>query len=190
MQLEVEQKFRVGDLPRLVQRLVAVGRKSDRDFDVQPPVAQVDRYYAHPSRDFAQTDEALRIRRVGQENFVTYKGPKLDATTKTRREIELPIPPGDAGDRQFGELLLALGFRVVAEVCKKRQHAVVHWEGRAVEIALDEVQGVGQFVELEIVTGEEDLPAARACVQSLAAELQLTNAERRSYLEMLLTGGQ
>ena len=44
-----------------------------------------------PCRDFAQTDEALRIRTVGDTSFVTYKGPKLDATTKTRRELELPL---------------------------------------------------------------------------------------------------
>ena len=188
MHLEVEQKFRIVDSQGLMERLAAVGPLSDARHNFERPVVQVDRYYAHPSRYFAQTDEALRIRRVGQENFVTYKGPKLDAATKTRREIELGIPPGDEGDRQFGELLLALGFREVAEVCKLRRRGVVSWHGRQVEIALDDVQGVGQFVELEIVTGEDELPAARACIQSLAEALHLSNGERRSYLELLLEG--
>lgn len=186
MPLEVEQKFRVDDSAGLLQRLAALGPLSDEDHDFDRPLAQVDRYYAHPCRSFAQTDEALRIRRVGAENFVTYKGPKLDAVTKTRREIELPILPGDEGDRQFGELLVALGFQVVAEVHKARRHGVVHWQGRQVLVALDDVQQVGQFIELEIVTSDDDLAAARSCIQSLAQELGLRNSERRSYLEMLL----
>ena len=63
---------------------------SDRLTDTRPgePAEQVDTYFSHPARDFAATDEALRIRSIDQENFVTYKGPKLDATTKTRREID------------------------------------------------------------------------------------------------------
>ena len=85
MKLEVEQKFAVPDLGQLQTRLLELGAKAGE------PQLQVDQYFAHPARDFAQTDEALRIRRIGQSNFVTYKGPKIDATTKTRRELELPL---------------------------------------------------------------------------------------------------
>src|SRR6187401_1493860 len=99
MRYEVEQKHRVDDPAALAQRL------AERGVMAGPPVVQTDCYYAHPARDFAATDEALRIRSVGGESFVTYKGPKLDAATKTRREIELPLDQNDADGAQFGELL-------------------------------------------------------------------------------------
>ena len=93
MHIEVEQKFRATHSAELLARLERMGAV------FAEPVVQVDLYFAHPARDFAQTDEALRIRRVGERNFVTYKGPKLDAMTKTRRELELPLADGALGGR-------------------------------------------------------------------------------------------
>ena len=39
-------------------------------------VVQRDEYFSHPCRDFAATDEAFRVRRAGDDWFVTYKGAK------------------------------------------------------------------------------------------------------------------
>jgi len=180
MTFEVEQKFPVEELSAVEARLCELGAA------VGAPRQQVDRYCAHPNRDFAQTDEALRIRRVGEANFVTYKGPKIDAATKTRREIEIALPAGAEGDAQFAALLEALGFRPVAEVRKQRRTARLVWQEQAVEAALDEVQGLGSYVELELGADEQGLDAARAALTALTARLGLEHPERRSYLELLL----
>lgn len=82
---EVELKFRVDDPADLERRLVGLAAR------FREPVEQVDRYFAHPSRDFARTDEALRLRRVGDDVAVTWKGPRVDAATKTRQELELAV---------------------------------------------------------------------------------------------------
>ena len=55
------------------------------------------------------------------------------------------------------------------------------------EGALDEVDGVGSFVELELQADDAGLDAAKQKISKLAAELHLGPSERRSYLEMLLT---
>ncbi|MEX2113205.1 MAG: class IV adenylate cyclase [Pirellulales bacterium] len=180
MTIEVEQKYAVGDRVQLVRRLAALTPSAARS-DVQ-----VDCYYSHPSRDFAHTDEALRLRRVGDSNYITYKGPKLDATTKSRREIEIQLPSGTAAVSQTGELLTALGFTPVAQVTKRRDNSTVRWQGRDVAVALDSVDSLGDFVELEILVPDDELAAARECLLALAEHLQLTHAERRSYLELLL----
>ena len=91
MQLEIEQKYPVDDLQQVRKTLEALGAT------IESPICQVDLYFRHPVRNFVQTDEALRLRQVGEENFITYKGPKIDAETKTRREIELPLEPGRHG---------------------------------------------------------------------------------------------
>lgn len=183
MAIEVEQKFRVADLPALEARLAELGAVPGEDH------VQVDCYYAHPQRDFATTDEALRLRRVGSHNYITYKGPKLDASTKTREEIELALPAGDDGAVDSARLLEALSFRPVAEVRKRRRHFALTWEGRELGVCLDRIEELGDFVELEIVVGGEELAAARDAVASLARRLELTAAERRSYLELLLARG-
>src|SRR5690242_3845002 len=145
MHFEVEQKFALDNPAAVEAKLVVLGAI---ELDT---VEQVDRYFNHPARDFAQTDEALRLRRVGESNFVTYKGPKLDATTKTRRELELPLHSGEQAASEFAELLLALSFRSVADVRKQRRQLKLAWQQREIEIALDAVDGVGNFIELELV---------------------------------------
>ena len=54
------------------------------------------------------------------------------------------------------------------------------------EASLDEVEGVGTFVEFELVVEESGVEEAKACIQSLAQSFGLTQGERRSYLELLL----
>jgi adenylate cyclase, class 2 len=180
MHFEVEQKYRVENIVGFKHRLTEMGARA------QPVIVQVDRYFNHPSRDFYQTDEALRLRRVGDDNFITYKGPKLDAVTKTRREIELPLCAGSSAIDEYAELLSTLGFGFVAEVSKRRLRWQLDWHGQAVEIALDDVAGVGLFVELELPADEHSIEEAKTAIASLADELGLKHSERRSYLELLL----
>jgi len=135
---------------------------------------EVDIYFNHPGRDFAQTDEALRLRSVNGRCRLTYKGPKLSAISKARVEHET-----DSGDLEtMKNILLSLGFTVSGTVEKNR--SIYHHGG--IEICIDDVDGLGTFVELEkkglLGHGiEEELYA-------LAAELGLTRFERRSYLEL------
>jgi adenylate cyclase, class 2 len=180
MQFEVEQKHPVHDVRALEERL------AERGAQIGPPELQADQYYAHPCRDFAQTDEALRIRTVGDKSFVTYKGPKLDTTTKTRRELELPLNSNDADGAKFAELLRSLGFKLVAVVRKRRRSFQLEADGQQVEGALDEVDGVGLFVELELMADESGLGEAKHVISTLATELHLGPSERRSYLEIML----
>ena len=71
-------------IARVERILLERGATLSKDCD------QVDEYFNHPCRDFAVTDEALRLRK-DPDGKMTYKGPKLDRTTKTREEIEMDI---------------------------------------------------------------------------------------------------
>jgi adenylate cyclase class 2 len=179
--LEVEMKFTNVDFPSLERQLAEGGAHE------QTARTDADHYFNGPDRDFARTDEALRIRRIGAANFVTYKGPKRDPQTKTRTEIEVPLAEGDEAAVNFARLLQHLGYRPVAVVRKRRR--VFHWKrnGFDLEVCLDEVDGLGRFAELEIQAPEEQLEAARAVLLLTAASLGLTHSERRSYLELLLS---
>jgi adenylate cyclase, class 2 len=180
MHYEVEQKFPLENIGEVEAKLTALGAQFD------PPVEQIDHYFRHPARDFAQTDEALRLRQVGNQNFITYKGPKIDPATKTRRELELGLPGGPKTIGQFAELLAALGFTSVAAVIKQRRNATIHWGGFDVECSLDEVKNAGSYIELEISADESTLKNAKTSLANLADHLGLQLCERRSYLELVL----
>jgi adenylate cyclase class 2 len=181
MMLEVEMKFPIVDQAALEGRLQALGAR----FNLSR--VETDRYFNAPDRDFAVTDEALRIRQIEELSVLTYKGPKLDATTKTRTEIEVPLEVGGGGaaENMVG-ILKHLGYREVAVVRKARTLFHVAYQSFDVEICLDRVEDVGSYAEIEIQATPNQLDTARAAVLSLARELELQDSERRSYLELLL----
>jgi len=178
--LEIEMKFRCPDLQALRRRIEERGARpagSRVDFDT---------YFNAPHRNFAETDEAFRIRQIGDRSFLTYKGPRIDQQTKTRREIEVELATKPGTGAMSAEMLLALGFHQVAVVKKEREMFHHSIDGFDVEITLDRVENVGHYAELEIMAEEPKLPAAKAALLQLASDLGLTQSERRSYLELLL----
>lgn len=180
MTYEVELKFRLPNFERILPRLELLGASA------RPGMEQADRYFAHPQRDFGQTDEALRLRSVGDSNYITYKGPVIDRQTKTRHEIEIAYADGESAACQFAEMLTILGFREVRTVRKRRTPYDLTWEGRRLEFALDEVQQLGCFLEIEGLAEPPEREPVRDSILRLAEHLGLANPERKSYLCLLL----
>ena len=178
--LEIEAKYPLPDLASVAECLLGLGARLVEDR------CDADHYFNAPDRDFARTDEALRVRRIGKQNFITYKGPKLDRETKTRKEIEVAFAEGDSAADNLMSLLQELGYRPVAVVRKKRRIFEQERDGFTVHFCLDEVERVGTYAEIEIVAEESRFESAKAVLQQVAGELGLTQSERRSYLEMLL----
>lgn len=177
----------------------------------------IDKYYNMPenTRDFKETDEALRLRRVSEfkarsdpinfewfpieelnsprNNFktkefseITYKGSKIDTKTKSRIEHNCKIDDFNQMDLIF----TALGFRPVITV--KKQRVVLHMvvDSEDVEILLDKIEYLdGFYSELEImVASKEDIPRARNNLFALLKELGYgeNDSITVSYLELVL----
>lgn len=165
-------------------RNVLEGREAERVGHVR----QVDTYYNAPHREFAETDEALRIRResnysAGEEQTtkVTYKGPLLEAASKSREEHETIVDDDEA----MAGILAGLGFEPAATVAKERES----YRLGAYSLTLDQVEGLGTFVEIDREVDEEPaIEAAREEAVELLRELGLDPADqiRTSYLGLLL----
>ncbi|PSP63257.1 class IV adenylate cyclase [Halobacteriales archaeon QH_8_64_26] len=168
------------------------------DAEFRGTIEQDDTYYDAPHKDFGETDEALRVRRErivetagesGTESedrtetaVLTYKGPLVDSESKTRREIETDVGDGNA----IEEALAALGFEPAATVSKTRSiYAAAEEEWTLV---CDRVEGLGEFLEVELEAEEDRIETARERVYDVLEDLGLDpeNGTRTSYLEMLL----
>ncbi|GAB4149184.1 MAG: class IV adenylate cyclase [Planctomycetaceae bacterium] len=180
MPYEVEMKFPLADSAELESRL------AELEATVHPTIEQIDTYYNHPARDFAETDEALRVRTVNGQYVVTYKGPLVDPVTKTRHEIEIPVGDETVSGEQMKLVLENLGFTKVRDVRKTRKPFTVSWKDVPFEIVLDDVAELGTFAEIETTADSDNREAATQAIQDFARELGLENSERRSYLAMLL----
>ena len=179
--LEVEFKFRVTDYDAVQAAALALGAIPGTSG------IQEDEYFGHPVRDYVETDEALRIRITQGSTRLTYKGPLIDPVAKTRREIEIPVSGGSEAASQMRNLLVALGFKPVRLVRKHRQSLSLRFEERNVELVCDTVDGLGTFVEIEILAEEKDKDTAREILLRLASQLGLTQPIRTSYLSMLMS---
>jgi len=171
--IEIEVKSRLGDRRALERKLRRLGAMKIDD------AVESDVYYNHPSRDFAKTDEALRIRVCKGNASLTYKGPKLDDKSKSREEIIITLDDAKKAE----ELLLKLGFRKVAGVRKRRRVFVLS----KFEICVDSVEGLGDFFEIEVVAPKKGYEKVRDQALELLVRLGGKEPERRSYLEMLLS---
>ena len=189
---EIEKKFPVKDMQPC--RTAVLDRFTCQ---IKPVVHQSDLYLTHPARDFEATDEAFRIRSVQVENgpcqiLMTYKGPRIAAGNdgnefKTRREIEVEV--GDQGPdaaKKLRDMFLALGFRPVIEVKKTRERLLTNHRNWSIEFALDRVEGLGSFLEIEAVAESARIEDAQDVLAGIASDLKLSGAITTSYLGMLL----
>lgn len=165
---------------------------SDRGASPSEVVEQTDTYYDAPDREFAETDEALRIRRetVDPEGAattrtkLTYKGPLVDAGSKTRAEHETRV----ADDDELTGILDGLGYEPAATVEKRRERFGLD----GYTVTLDSVTGLGEFVEVEAETDEAGIERVRDGARRLLSELGLDPTEqvRTSYLGLLIDASE
>ena len=175
--IEVEVKAKIDSFEEMEEKLCEMGAvKTKREF-------QEDIYFNSPVVDFAKTDEALRIRTTKEDGnsniFITYKGPKIDSQSKTRREIEMGI---DDAQKCSG-IFEAIGFKKVRAVRKNRQY----YSYENFEISLDDVEGLDPYMEIEVALSDgEDYSEAQNTIFKLFEKLGITDGfERTSYLELL-----
>ncbi len=163
--MEVEAKFRLKE--GVLEKIEGIARLyEDKE--------EIDVYLSHPCRDFAKTDEALRIRQEKRIK-VTYKGPKIDAETKSREEVNVEVSSFNETLRLFE----FLGFKKFRTVKKRRK--IYRLEGAI--ICVDSVEGLGDFIEIEVEGGLEK----KEEIFRIAGMLGYSRDEsiRLSYLELL-----
>jgi len=166
--IEVEVKARRG--PGVLDKILAMGavlKGTEHHHDI---------YFNSPTRDFRRTDEALRIRIKEEGARLTYKGPKLDSRTKSRLELTVEVKDPTAMEK----ILVELGFRPSGEVRKRRTKYTLG----EVTFALDDVDGLGSFLEIE-APAEDDWADKQERVLEILQRLGQGGSIRKSYLELL-----
>jgi predicted adenylyl cyclase CyaB len=191
---EVEIKLKIREMPDFREQLSRLNATHHMNLE------HVDRYYNLPEQwgDFAQTDEALRLRTTrefGIKNStllkeihdITYKGPKLDKKIKARIEHVCHL----VEVANMEAILHALGFLKVTTITKKREVHTLSFQSHAIECLVDEVEGLdGWYFEAEIMTeNKAGMEAAKEILLRLVHSLGYQESEciSESYLELFLT---
>ena len=139
---EIEVKIRVEEkeLSRVKEQLAELGfrRKAER-------AREENLLMDYSSGSLTKAGSALRLRRYGQKQILTFKGPRVDdSRLKIREEIETEI-----GDFQsMKKILEALGMTACFEYGKYREKFELSTDLENVEVCIDETP-VGCFLEIE-----------------------------------------
>ena len=182
---EIEIKLPVGDAADMEKQLAGLG------FLKLQSVREEDHYFDNEAAQIKNSGEALRVRTVTDlsdgrsESVITFKGKKMDTVSKSRKELETGVSERETAM----EILRAIGFHAVEPAVVKIRKE--YTKGR-MHACLDSVEGLGDFLELEIVVeSEADKDPAMEEIAGVLSRLgySLADTERRSYLG-LLTGAE
>ncbi len=160
MNIEVEVKVRVDNLPEIKEKVSKIGK-------LIKSIKQIDDYYVPVQRDFfahePQPIEHLRVRTNPDKSVFEYTrtiNMKEDGDYDHAEEYETQISDVSA----FKKTLEFLDFKKVVTIEKQREY----WLCEDIEVALDEVKGAGTFVEAEAKGDfKDDKEAKIVCVKFL-----------------------
>ena len=175
--IEVEAKAKINNINEIKENLQKLNAKKTKT------EYQEDIYFNSPIVDFAKTDEALRIRKTKTKKeekiFITYKGPKIDKKSKTRKEIEMEIE----NETKCKEIFENLKFKTVRIVKKHREYYTIN----EYTINIDKVEGLEPYMEIEtILKDNTNYDEKLHGIFDLFNKLGIKNGfERNSYLELL-----
>lgn len=183
MMIEVEVKLPIANHEELAKKLV------DKGFALIQKVRETDTYYTSHFHDMRKLDEALRVREIElldgdeikkKESVITYKGAKLDSVSMARKELETGIEDASV----LKQILESIGFFSVPSVKKIR----CSYECGRMHACLDEVTGLGYYLELEIIDKENQHDEALREIEDMLNALGygMEDTTRNSYLSMLM----
>ena len=178
---EIEIKLPIADKASVQAKLMQLG------FQEEARIRECDMYYNSAYHDVKELGEALRIRKstdllTGMTKAqINFKGKKIDKVSMSRQEYETVVEDAESMD----QILKSLGFSPVAGVAKTR----IYLQQEEMTACLDQVDGLGDFLELEVIAYEETLcEKYLENMEQLLTSLGLSMKDtvRTSYLGMLL----
>ena len=162
---EIEVKARVKDFSGLLQKLEALG------CTFSPVTEQTDRIFIseHGSIPAKRGENVLRIREQSGKFIFTLKQPQTNQLDCIEEEIEISDPEA------LIRIMKILKFRESVSVKKKRRTT----KYRDYTICLDEVEGLGSFIEVEKFSDEDAATIQKELFQFLET-LGVTKADQET----------
>lgn len=191
--IEVEIKVRISN-PEVIRK-----KFEENNGIYQISLLHEDTYFNMPKglRDFKKTDEALRLRKSIEFNknnktreqsinhYITYKGKKIDNSTKTREEIDIKVEDS----KRMNTLLKDLGFQEIFTVRKERELYEFEFKAHQIEALIDYVPILNNyFIEIEYLTDSSDkIEESRRVLFDFLEIFGIKKEEsiRKSYLELI-----
>ncbi len=144
MRQEIEVKARVRDLQAVEEKLLALGcvmseslTQNDITFYIKTDI---------PYDQLVRGQNILRIRQQNGKSIFTIKQTGINDLDSFERETQIADP------EEMREAILLMGYSEAVRINKVRKKTMY----QGYEICLDQVENLGNFVEVEKITENED----------------------------------
>ena len=180
--IEVEVKLKIDNRTSVEEQL------KDHGFCLHKRVKETDTYFDGGLYGIKKSGQALRVRKTVdymtgvEKSELNFKGAKIDTVSMARLELETEVENGDVAMK----ILEVIGFHKAEPRVIKERWLMSRDDLHA---CLDEVEGLGSFLELEIMVEEESVrEEALKKIETILHDLDLSLSESTtlSYLCMLL----
>ena len=147
--IELEAGYKLTDFENILKKIEEYGYKFNYKMTEQ------DTYYTDKELEFIKNRICLRTRKINNESLeLTFK-PKSDANTEKygKKEVNIQLKVDDLEDIKF--IIKNLGYEEYVSFIKHRTVYSKDEFGFEHNIMLDEIEGVGYFAELELISHNE-----------------------------------
>jgi len=170
---EIERKFRLSGA-----EAEQIKAKLEPKYGPGKKLTQKDEHFLFKKTAYSEhvTGEPIvRLRSSDGKHYFTYKHTVLESGNRVEHETEVSDPA------EMRQALLAMGWHSVIHIEKVRWH----YHAGGVTYDLDNVKGLGDYLEIEIVSEKDS--DAEATLISIAQSLGIASdrIERRNYGTLL-----
>lgn len=147
--IEIEQKFFCKDTKKLEQFILV------QNFDLKNCQVEQDEYFTDMDCKFVKNRTCLRLRKTDNQTLeLTFKGKSFNYKSfYAKRESNIALNLDEYDDLLM--MLFSLGYYSYSVVNKKRKTYSKIVDNLTYNIMMDEIEGIGSFVEFELLTNTE-----------------------------------
>ena len=138
-----------------------------------------DTYFSDKELNFVKNRVCLRTRKINDDHLeLTYKPKSTEETEKFgKKEVNIELNVKDYEDVKY--IIKQLGYIEYVSFKKYRTTYSKNVNGIESNIMLDELKGIGKYIELEVLSEKEDKQKMLSELESLLDEFECSNLEEK-----------
>ena len=138
-----------------------------------------DTYFSDKELNFVKNRVCLRTRKINDDHLeLTYKPKSTEETEKFgKKEVNIELNVKDYEDIKY--IIKQLGYIEYVSFKKYRTTYSKNVNGIESNIMLDELKGIGKYIELEVLSEKEDRQKMLSELESLLDEFECSNLEEK-----------
>ena len=151
----------------------------EKDFKFVSNIVEEDTYFSDKDLDFVKNRTCLRTRKTNEEFLeLTYKQKSTEETEKYgKKEVNIALNVKDYDDIKF--VIKQLGYIEYVSFKKHRATYTKTINGIERNIMLDELKGIGKFIELEVLSEKEDKQKMLSELENFIDEFECRNLKQK-----------